>query len=490
MQSWLTRLYDRHRARYVAGGLLLVVIEITFVLCPVIAIFACRYEGLSVGRYLIVVAVAWGVAAIVYSIVAVRLARPIRALLLWSNTLADDYHEAARTAAFEAPRRAGLWAIGMGAPFTPLVVAFMATPSHHTSPLDWTELIIGALSASLIAGLNAWFAIDVLMRPVRASFDGPKASFARTTLLGRLALVVPSAIWASAFAVGYLTTTRAKAGAGHLLVVYAIAAGCTGFCALIVWPLFLGGVVTPIRELARATRLIATGHTDTRLAVASNDELGRLAQSFNEMLDELQASRVRIVTAADAARRRVEHDLHDGAQQRLVLLSLKAGMLERELGPNALVAEIRRDIELALAELRDLAHGIYPAALESDGLAAALGTVAEHCPLPTTFNADGAGRYPRELEAAVYFCCLEALQNAAKHAGDGARAEMRLHQSDGSLLFEVADDGTGFDPATITGSAGLQNIRDRIGALGGQLRIESSPGKGTRIMGSVAVRSR
>jgi signal transduction histidine kinase len=139
----------------------------------------------------------------------------------------------------------------------------------------------------------------------------------------------------------------------------------------------------------------------------------------------------------------------------------------------------------ALAELRDLAHGIYPAVLESDGLPAALRDAAQRSSLPVSVLAEGISRHGRELEAAVYFCCLEALQNAAKHAGDGARVSVRLSQVDGHVQLEVSDDGRGYDAAAMGPGAGLQNMSDRIGALGGELRIESTPGVGTTVRGSV-----
>jgi signal transduction histidine kinase len=152
---------------------------------------------------------------------------------------------------------------------------------------------------------------------------------------------------------------------------------------------------------------------------------------------------------------------------------------------SALVEHLRGDLDRALAELRDLAHGIYPPLLENEGLPGALGEAAQRAAIPTTLEADGAGRYPPELEAAVYFCCLEALQNAAKHGGDGARATITLAERDNALAFTVSDDGPGFDTASQNGSAGLQNMTDRIGALGGTLRIESAPGNGTKITGTL-----
>ena len=201
--------------------------------------------------------------------------------------------------------------------------------------------------------------------------------------------------------------------------------------------------------------------------------------------------RARIVAASDESRRRVERDLHDGAQQNLVLLNLKLGQIERAAAGNPelkpLIAESRAELERALGELRDLAHGIYPQVLTSDGLAAALSEASANSAIRVTIESNGAGRYPVEIEAAAFFCCLEALQNASKHAGEGASVTVSLSETDGELRFEVADDGIGFDPASVNGSAGLQNMADRIGALGGELAVDSAPGSGTRVSGSVPV---
>jgi signal transduction histidine kinase len=253
-------------------------------------------------------------------------------------------------------------------------------------------------------------------------------------------------------------------------------------------PLFAGGVAGPIRELARTARDVAAGKIRARVRVASTDELGRLGESLNDMLDQLQESRARIVAASDSARRKVERDLHDGAQQRLVLAQLKLGIVRRQIetDPEAAAnsaAELHEELAGALTELRDLARGLYPPLLETDGLPAALRDASARSPIPATVDADGAGRYPPEVEAAVYFCCLEALQNAGKHAGAEAQARVALHPTGDDLQFTVSDDGAGFDPKTAQGSSGLQNMADRIGALGGELSIESAPGEGTTVRG-------
>jgi signal transduction histidine kinase len=269
--------------------------------------------------------------------------------------------------------------------------------------------------------------------------------------------------------------------------------------AILSGPLMLT-VSGPIARLREGVRSVERGDFDVAVPVTSSDELGELTGRFNEMAaslrrssSELRASRARIVAAADESRRKVERDLHDGAQQSLVLLNLKLGLLEKRLAsdPEAHSAanEIRAELDQALAELRDLAHGIYPQVLTSDGLSAALNHAAAGCAIPASLDSSGTGRYQPEVEAAVYFCCLEALQNAAKYAGDSASARIELTQADDELRFAVSDDGAGFDPLSANGSAGLQNMADRIGALGGELRVESGPGEGTRVVGRVPARN-
>ena len=260
-------------------------------------------------------------------------------------------------------------------------------------------------------------------------------------------------------------------------------------------------VLAPVDDLIAATARVRHGDISTRVPLTSLDELGQLTISFNEMLaelrrhtDELRASRERIVTTADEERRRMERDLHDGAQQELVLARLKLELLDRAIDEDPASArttagELREDLDRALAQLRDLAHGLYPPLLESDGLPGALQEAVGRAAIPTKLDCDGAGRYRPDLEAAVYFCCLEALQNAAKHAGPRARAIVRVAERERGLRFEVADDGHGFDPAGGSSGVGLQNMTDRIGALGGELRIESVPGEGTRVRGEVPVAS-
>ena len=238
--------------------------------------------------------------------------------------------------------------------------------------------------------------------------------------------------------------------------------------------------------LAELARQVGVALRNVRLdsaLQASLDELRRQA-------DELRASRTRIVAATDAERRRIERDLHDGAQQRLVSLAVKLRLLQQlsESDPAAakrMLEELTASLEAAIQELREFAHGIYPPLLMDRGLGEALSAAAARASLSTRVDADGIGRYPQDIEAAVYFCCLEALQNAGKYAGDGASATVQLREDEGGLLFAVIDDGHGFDVGARTGGTGFINMNDRLGAIGGAVRVESAPGAGTRVSGVV-----
>jgi signal transduction histidine kinase len=151
-----------------------------------------------------------------------------------------------------------------------------------------------------------------------------------------------------------------------------------------------------------------------------------------------------------------------------------------------MLEQIGGDLQEAVQELRNLAHGIYPPLLMDRGLAEALSAAAGRAALPTGVEAEGIGRYPQQVEAAVYFCCLEALQNAAKHAGDGAQAMVTVWEGGGALQFEVRDDGAGFDVGSgASDGHGFVNMADRVGAIGGTFTVESKPGEGTAIRGRI-----
>jgi signal transduction histidine kinase len=207
------------------------------------------------------------------------------------------------------------------------------------------------------------------------------------------------------------------------------------------------------------------------------------------LIEELRASRQRLVAAQDDERRKLERNIHDGAQQRLVALTVKLRLLEQIASRDPtkavdMAAQLQAETTEALEDLRDLARGIYPPLLADEGLPAALAAQARKSPLPVAVAAGDVGRYPQDVEAAVYFSCLEALQNVAKYA-EASRVVISLARHDGRLMFSVTDDGVGFDPGATHRGSGLQGIADRLDSLGGTLEIRSSIGAGTTLEGSL-----
>jgi signal transduction histidine kinase len=228
-----------------------------------------------------------------------------------------------------------------------------------------------------------------------------------------------------------------------------------------------------------------------------NAEKGRLAQDMASqaglalrnvrLVDELRASRRRIVTAQDARAKQLERNIHDGVQQQLVALAVQLKLLQQQIERDPRAAEeaagaLQTSATTALEDLRDLARGIYPPLLADKGLPAALEAQALRAPVATTVEADGVGRYPQDVEAAVYFCTLEAMNNVAKYA-EATHVGIHLADGEGTLTFEVSDDGRGFDSSGTGYGTGLQGIADRLAALGGDVEITSSPGAGTTIAG-------
>ena len=236
--------------------------------------------------------------------------------------------------------------------------------------------------------------------------------------------------------------------------------------------------------------------TDPELVAAAGQSLllaienGRLTAELQSTSTELRAARARILTTGDDQRRKIERDLHDGAQQHLVALGIRVGMA-RELADPAVAQrldDVNKELNEVIEELRNLAHGLYPPVLRDFGLRGALASAVRRSASPSTVEAAAIGRYSHQVEAAVYFCCLEGLQNVDKHAGLGATAVIRLWERDSRLYFEIVDDGGGYDvESALRSGQGLANMSDRIAALGGTLVVESTPGRGTTLRANIPV---
>ena len=239
------------------------------------------------------------------------------------------------------------------------------------------------------------------------------------------------------------------------------------------------------RILGDLAREVGLALHNMHLDAALQDSLAELRAHAAQ----LRESRARIVATGDAERRRVERNLHDGAQQSLVALAIGLRLVRDVLESDPqeagrMVDELNGEVQNAVAELRELAHGIYPPLLADSGLASALQAAATRSPLAVDVEVATGERFDQDTEAAVYFCCLEALQNSAKHA-PGASVRIRVWCDDGTLFFRVNDDGPGFDAATAPKGHGLVNMTDRLGAIGGTVRWTSQPGQGAEVSGSV-----
>jgi signal transduction histidine kinase len=258
-----------------------------------------------------------------------------------------------------------------------------------------------------------------------------------------------------------------------------------------------GRTATPLRRHGETIAYIVHDRaleTDPELVEAAGQavllalEGGRLDSELQSKIAELRRSNARIVSAGEAERRRIERDLHDGAQQRLMGIQIKLGLLRDRIDEADLVSEldeIEEDANAAVDELRSLAHGIYPTVLRERGLGDGVRSLARTAPVRVDVVDAGIGRCSPLVEAMLYFCLVEAIQNATKHAGAGSRVSVTLERIGNEVQFVVADDGAGFDPAQASEGVGLRSMRDRIGAVGGVLEIVSSPGVGTRVCATV-----
>jgi signal transduction histidine kinase len=218
------------------------------------------------------------------------------------------------------------------------------------------------------------------------------------------------------------------------------------------------------------------------------DQAGLVLRNVR-LIDDLRASRQRLVSAQDEERRKLERNIHDGAQQQLVALTIQLKllktMIERDPAKaSEMTDQLQESSTAALEDLRDLARGIYPPLLADKGLMAALEGQARKAAVPVTVEATDIDRYTPDVEATVYFCTLEALNNIAKYA-NASRADIALAQTNGQLTFSVTDDGEGFDAEAKAYGTGLQGMRDRLDAMGGTLKVTSALGAGTTVTGSV-----
>jgi signal transduction histidine kinase len=320
---------------------------------------------------------------------------------------------------------------------------------------------------------------DVLTQIARALEEGTTA-VAASVWMWRGARMQPIAVWPSEFDL----PDQPSGGTGGLIEKIAPVLNDGEELGLVVLLLEPGQAFSPVDQ--RLLEQVAGG-----LGLALRNL--KLTEDLKTRVAQLRESRRRIVAVQDMTRHRLERDLHDGAQQRLVALKIKLGigatMAEKEglEQIDDLLVSLREEADEAVNSVRDFARGIYPPLLEAEGLPSALAARVEKAPLPVTLQANGLGRYTREVEATVYFCVLEAVQNAIKHSrADIVRVS--LADEGDEISFEVSDDGHGFDPDSAGSGSGLANLADRVEALDGSLDVISQPGDGTTIRGRIPLR--
>lgn len=378
--------------------------------------------------------------------------------------------------------------------------------------LDWQIVgILGFVAAGIGLYILAlgMFLFPVVLRPmlraVGRRIDGPPPPVSGTSLKKRLLFVTPGLSVAMAM-VGCGVAFTPGQDEGLAITQLALATVISAAATIPVTMLLEKAVRDPIDDLLAGTKRIRDADYGTLVPELSSDELAELARSFNSamaglaerqrlarenvrLLDEVRASRSRIVAASDASRQRVERNLHDGAQQRLVALALDLRMLEESL-PNSstedavnAVRQATNDVKEALAELRELARGLHPAVLATDGLSCALDQLATRAKVSVTVHATPE-RFPQAVEIAAYFVAAEALANVVKYA-HASQVRVSAGVTGGNLMIEISDDGIG--GATLGLGTGLAGLVDRVAALDGTLRLDSPVGQGTKVIAHIPV---
>jgi signal transduction histidine kinase len=389
-----------------------------------------------------------------------------------------------RFATGTAPRRRAL-AIG-----TPIALVFLGTQIAYQATrvvdLDpgWLDTVIRW--AVVVARAAVWygfilalvaaelFAGRVLRRVVEASLQRPSLREIEAMLRGPLGDPQLRLVFWSSRRHGWIDGEGVPAGPAEGQVLSPVERDGRPAAAIV-----------HDAQLAEEPELVHAAGAVALLA----QENAELELARTQSLRQLRDSRARTAAAGEVERRALERDLHDGAQQQITALLVKLTMIGETLPAGSAaqtqLAGLQTELDATLQELRRLAHGIYPVPLAETGIAGALRAVANRSGGGVEVVDEGIGRYAPELESAVYYCCLEALQNATKHAGPGASVMIRLSETGPVLRFVVRDDGPGFDPAAPTDGVGLRNMRDRIDSLHGRLEITSAPGRGVVVSGAV-----
>jgi signal transduction histidine kinase len=419
--------------------------------------------------------------------------------------------------------------IVVGVPVTTAVAIFRFR--LYDLDLVIKKTVVFAVAVALFLAMGAVVAVLVATGIVPSLADSPTMLVALGLVFGLLALPLyrvatrlADRIVFGGRATPYEVLTQFSERVGETFAdedvlprMAAVLGAGTGAASATVWLLLGGdldpattwpaGAETPVRAPADAVEVLHHGEPLGALSVTMpasdpmNPSKARLVRDLAaqagpvlanvRLIEELRASRQRLVAAQDEERRRLERNIHDGVQQQLVALNVQLGLLAKMTSGDpdraaSVASTLQEQATATLDDLRDLARGIYPPLLADQGLRTALEAQARKAALPTTVRGDGIARYPQDVEAAVYFTVLEALNNVAKYAG-ATEATVTLREDGGRLAFAVTDDGDGFDQASVSHGTGLQGMADRLDAVRGGLRIESTPGAGTTVSGWVPI---
>ena len=390
-----------------------------------------------------------------------------------------------RARSASAPLRRSLTPVGVAATTSAvlLIVSLLlrstGAPLHTAFAAAYLEMSALAITAAILIGLSQerLFIGEALVDFVNELGTGPADD--------------PQALLASAMRDPSLTIAYRRPGAGTYVNSLGESVTELPKDRAITWIERRGLPVAAVMydpELADQERFVQAAGSAALMGL----EKAQLEADLRASVADLEASRVRLMEAANLERRRLERDLHDGVQQELTALRIKLDLVAEKIDESPLegermLASVGKQMDAVLQQLRLLARGIYPSVLNEHGLVDALRSMALNSPISVVVRGIAIGRYREDVEVAVYFCCLEAIQNVVKHAGPDAEATIHLWQEGPRLFFEVRDSGRGFDLAEANRGAGLTNMRDRIEAVGGNLTITSSPGHHTSVRGAVPV---